>query len=25
VLILLSAFVIWRLIQGPIELDRLAP
>jgi Protein of unknown function/AsmA-like C-terminal region len=25
VLILVLAFVIWRLIQGPIELDRLAP
>ncbi|HEX6442512.1 MAG TPA: AsmA-like C-terminal region-containing protein [Stellaceae bacterium] len=25
VLILLAAFGIWRLMQGPIELDRLAP
>jgi uncharacterized protein DUF3971/AsmA-like protein len=25
VLILLVAFAIWRLMQGPIELDRLAP
>jgi Protein of unknown function len=25
ILILLAAFAIWRLMQGPIELDRLAP